>query len=60
MSTYATRCAALRALLSDGQEHAGAELEQVGGRRFAGRIHELRRGEDGGPAIAAYHVARAR
>lgn len=51
MADYATRCSALRALLSDGQEHPGAELERVGGRRFAGRVHEIRRGLDGQPPL---------
>lgn len=52
MSTYATRCAAIRSLLADGLEHSGAELERVGGRRYGARVAEIRRGEDGGPPIA--------
>lgn len=51
MSTYANRCTALRELLSDRKEHAGAELEAIGGRRFGARVHSIRRGEDGLPAL---------
>jgi hypothetical protein len=41
--------AAVLELLADHQWHSGPELVEVGGMRAGARVHELRRGEDGGP-----------
>lgn len=41
--------AAVWAILSDGRWHSALELIEVGGIRAGARVHELRRGEDGGP-----------
>lgn len=42
-----TKCARLRAFMADGAWYAGSALAEVGGTRFAARLHEIRRGEDG-------------
>lgn len=47
----ANACARLRALLADGRWHDAPELVQVGGLRYGGRLHEIRRGQDGAPAL---------
>jgi hypothetical protein len=41
----------LRALLSDGRWHSATELQAVAGRRYGARLMEIRRGEDGRPAL---------
>ena len=46
------RCSALRELLKDGLWHLAPEMRAVGGDRYGARVHEIRRGEDGGPPIA--------
>ncbi len=46
-----TACARLRALLADGAWHSALELVEAGGLRFGGRLHEIRRGLDGAPAL---------
>ncbi len=43
---------AVRAFLADGCWRPGREVEAVGGRRFGARVHEIRRGDDGGPPMA--------
>jgi hypothetical protein len=43
-----TACARLRTLLADGRWHSALELVEAGGLRYGGRLHEIRRGEDGG------------
>lgn len=47
-----TKCARLRAYMADGAWHAAADLAEVGGSRFAARLFEIRRGEDGGTPVA--------
>lgn len=47
----AGKAAALRRLLADGAWHTATELEAVGGRRYGARLHEIRRGDDGRPAV---------
>lgn len=44
-------CSRLRRLLADGRWHGPDELVAVGGLRFGGRLHELRRSDDGGPPL---------
>lgn len=46
-----TACARLRALLADGAWHSALELVEAGGLRYGGRLHEIRRGQDGGPPL---------
>lgn len=46
-----TACARLRALLADGAWHSALELVEAGGLRYGGRLHEIRRGLDGGPPL---------
>lgn len=45
-------CGRLRHVMSDGAWHQHHELEQVGGRRFPARLHDIERGADGGPSLA--------
>jgi hypothetical protein len=53
-----TACARLRALLADGGWHSALELVDVGGLRYGGRLHEIRRGLDGAPALDVEGEAR--
>lgn len=53
-----TACARLRKLLADGQWHSALELVDVAGLRYGGRLHELRRGLDGGPPLDVESQAR--
>lgn len=46
-----SKCQALRELLSDGRWHNHSEMMAAGGARFGGRLHEIRRGVDGGPQL---------
>ncbi|WP_242344010.1 hypothetical protein [Anaeromyxobacter terrae] len=46
-----TACTRLRALLAGGAWRSALELVEAGGLRYGGRLHELRRGEDGGPPL---------
>lgn len=46
-----TACARLRELLADGRWHSALELVEAGGLRYGGRLHEIRRGQDGAPAL---------
>ncbi len=46
-----SRRAALRLLLDDGRWHTAEELRRLVGWRYGARLHELRRGEDGGPPL---------
>jgi hypothetical protein len=45
-------CARLRRVLADGAWHSALELLEVGGLRYGGRLHEIRRGDDGGQPLA--------
>ncbi len=45
------KCLALRSLLADGRWHGMAELQDVAGYRYGGRVHEVRRGDDGRPPL---------
>ncbi len=47
----ANGCGRLRKLLSDGAWHSALELVDVGGLRYGGRLHEIRHGLDGSPAL---------
>lgn len=47
-----TKCARLRAFMADGTWYAAAQLAEVGGSRFAARLFEIRRGEDGEAPVA--------
>lgn len=51
-------CARLRALLADGRWHSALELVDAGGLRYGGRLHEIRRGLDGEPALDVEAEAR--
>ncbi len=53
------RCVKLRRLLADGEWHSALELHDTAGMRFGGRLHELRRGLDGLPALDVIGEARA-
>ena len=46
-----TACARLRAVLGDSAWHSALELVEAGGLRYGGRLHEIRRGLDGAPAL---------
>jgi hypothetical protein len=50
--------ARLRAALADGQWHSSAELAEIAGLRFGGRVYELRRGADGLAALDIEAEAR--
>ncbi len=50
--------ARLRKLLADGRWHSALELVDVGGLRYGGRLHEIRRGLDGAPALDVESEAR--
>lgn len=54
-----TACARLRTLLGDRAWHSALELVDVAGLRYGGRLFELRRGLDGGPALDVEGEARA-
>jgi hypothetical protein len=58
LAARGTACARLRALLADGAWHSALELVEVGGLRYGGRLHELRRGADGEPALDVDAEAR--
>ncbi|MBK9497096.1 MAG: hypothetical protein IPO08_21795 [Xanthomonadales bacterium] len=45
------RCDRLRALLADRAWHTMDELREVAGWRYGARLHELRRGLDGGRPV---------
>lgn len=47
----ATKCAALRKLLSDGRWHSMQEMQDAGGFRYGGRVEEIRKGKDGLPPL---------
>lgn len=47
-----TACGRLRHAMADGAWHQHHELEQVGGRRFPARLHDIERGADGGVSLA--------
>jgi hypothetical protein len=51
-------CSRLRRLLADGKWHSALELVEVGGLRYGGRLHEIRRGLDGAPALDVEAEAR--
>jgi len=53
-----TACTRLRKLLADGRWHSALELVEVGGLRYGGRLHEIRRGQDGAPALDVECEAR--
>lgn len=38
--------------------HSALELVEVGGLRYGGRLHEIRRGQDGAPALEVEAEAR--
>jgi hypothetical protein len=59
LAAIGTACAKLRAFLADGAWHSALELVQVGGLRFGGRLHEIRRGLDGQPALDVETEARS-
>jgi hypothetical protein len=59
VSARETACARLRKLLADGAWHSALELQEVAGFRYGGRLFELRRGDDGGPALDVEAEARA-
>ncbi len=44
-----TCCSRLRRFMSAGGWFPSSALERVGGRRFAARLHEIERGQDGRP-----------
>lgn len=46
-----TKARRLRAFMADGAWYAAAALAEVGGTRFAARLHEIRNGSDGERAI---------
>ncbi len=53
-------CVRLRKKLADGRWHSALELVEVAGLRFGGRLFEIRRGLDGGPALDVEAEARER
>jgi hypothetical protein len=51
LAAHASSCQRLRALLADGAWHSALELVERVGLRYGSRLHEIRHGLDGAPAL---------